>query len=215
MEQKINMIWKNKKMNALGDSLTMGDIVGDGTIGVPWTNYMEGLTGLSVCRNYGVCGICLSGTDRSAMVNRYMDMDDDADLISVWGGANDFCAGIEIGKIGDTENNTFYGSLDMLIKGLYSKYNGAEMFFITPPKIDKLPLGETYTPNSRGYVLKDYRDAIVRVCDKYSIPVLDLYTYGSMSCYLDSGIYRPDKLHYSNKGYERIARKIAEFIGNL
>ena len=42
-----------------------------------------------------------------------------------------------------------------------------------------------------------------------------MYSYGSMCPYLDDGTYRPDKLHYSNLGYEKIALKINSFINML
>lgn len=207
--------WKGKIMNCLGDSLTAGDVVGNGTMGTPWTSYIPALTGIATCRNYGQNGTKLSTTDAAAFVNRYTSMNSTADIISVWGGTNDFCFGAALGAMGDTSNVTFYGALDVLIKGLYAKYPNAELFFITPPKINKPALGETYTPNSAGKVLKDYRDAIIAMCDKYSVPVLDLFSDSSMSCYLDTGTYRPDNLHFTVAGYQRISHKIANFINTL
>lgn len=306
--------WNGKTMNCLGDSLTAGDVVGNGTMGTPWTSYITSLTGVATVRNYGQNGTKLSSTDASAFVNRYTSMNSQADIISVWGGTNDFCFGATLGVLGDTTNTTFYGSLDVLIRGLYGMYPNAEIFFVTPPKINKTGvaevdtltisasatatgnititlngvatnvavalndtvgsigdkirataftgwttggtagsatvtftkntvgtnsspvysggstgatgsivvttsgvsfLGETYTPNSAGKVLKDYRDAMIAVCDKYSIPVLDIFSDSSMSCYLDNGTYRPDKLHFTVAGYQRISHKIASFMNSL
>ena len=134
-------------------------------------------------------------------------------MVSVWGGMNDFCGGVELGRPGDRDIGTFFGALDVTARRLYRKYPGAGLFFITPPKCrSSLYDWESFTPNEAGCILKDYRDAILRVADYYSIPVLDLYEAGGMSCYLDDGRYRPDGLHYSNAGYARVARIIAGFI---
>ena len=206
--------WEGKTMNCLGDSLTQGDVKGTGALGIPWTMYIKNILKLNSCKNYGISGTLLGGTGGNAMVNRYDSMEE-ADIICVWGGTNDFCTGLPIGNLNDDTVNTFYGSLNILIKGLYNKYPNSEIFFITPPKINKSELGETFTPNSVGFTLKDYRDAIINACDKHSIPVLDFYSNLGMSAYLDNGENRPDKLHFTNKAYKRIAYKIASFVNML
>ena len=206
--------WNKKKMNALGDSLTQADISGVGDIGTPWTDYMNELCGFDICRNYGICGNMLSG--EGGMAERYIEMDDDADIICVFGGANDFCFGAPLGSKDDTDVKTFYGGLNTLVKGLANKYPQSEIFFVTPPKFKStLYDWETYKPNINGNILKDFRDAIVEVADYYSLPVLDFYTSGGMSCYLDKGYFRPDGLHFSNEGYKKIAYRIAGFVNQL
>lgn len=198
-------------LNALGDSLTHGDNTGRGGEGIPWTAYIPRLTWLNGCRNYGINGNRLAGP--GGMADRCGQMADDASLVSVWGGMNDFCGGVELGRFGDRETTTFFGALDGLARRLYRKYPDAGLFFITPPKCRSTIYGwESFTPNPAGYILKDYRDAILQVADYYSVPVLDLYAGGGMSCYLDDGRYRPDGLHYTNEGYARVARIIAGFI---
>jgi len=206
--------WAGKKMNALGDSLTEADISGIGDMGTPWTAYMQKLCGFEMCRNYGICGDFLSG--KGGMAERYQAMDNDADIICVFGGTNDFWVSSPLGDKDDSDISTFYGALDTLIKGLAVKYPYAEIFFVTPPKFRSTLYGwETFKQNANGNILKDFRDAIVEIADYYSLPVLDLYTNCGMSCYLDTGIFRPDGLHFSNEGYKRIAYRIAGFVNNL
>lgn len=205
--------WQGFKINALGDSLTHSDITGTGVDGIPWTSYIKELVGAE-CRNYGIDGNTLSG--QGGMAERYAEMDGDADLICAFGGANDFCFDVPLGTMEDTNVNTFCGALQTLAKGLYQKYPKAEIFFVTPPKFNSRLYGwETFRKNGAGLVLKDYRDAIIRVADYYSMPVLDFYSTLGMSCYLDDGTLRPDGLHFSNEGYKRMAYKIAAFINQL
>ena len=209
--------WEGKKINCLGDSLTQGDVTGAGVIGIPWTANIKNITKADTVRNYGVSGTYFAGSAVNAMTTRFAAMDNDADLISVWGGTNDFVTNMTLGVMGDTlVTQGFYGSLDFVIKGLYTKYPTGKIFFITPPKMNKtLYNWETYTPNALGLVEQDYVTAIKTVCDKYSVPVLDIFTLGGMSCYLDSGIYRPDGLHYTNAGYKVLSYIIGEFMETL
>ncbi|MDP4152289.1 MAG: SGNH/GDSL hydrolase family protein [Bacillota bacterium] len=206
--------WQDCKMNALGDSLTKGDISGKGLQGIPWTGHMKDLTGLYECRNYGINGNKLAL--EKGMAERYVEMDNDADVISVFGGMNDFCKGVPLGTVSDNDVSTFFGAINVMINGLYKKFPRAEIFFITPPKCKSSFYGwESFTPNTSGHILKDYRDAILTAADIYSIPVLDLYSCSGMSCYLDDGTFRPDGLHFSNAGHERLAHKIAAFMNTL
>ena len=205
--------WENCVMNALGDSLTHGDISGTGEDGIPWTSYMAEFAGLRECRNFGINGNQLTGG--GGMADRCGGMPEDADLVCVFGGMNDFCRGIPLGTFGSDDLSTVYGALHTLAGGLYRKYPGTRIFIITPPKCrSTLHDWEAFTPNAAGLIERDYRDAILRVADYYSMPVLDLYTFGGMSCYLDTGRYRPDGLHYSNAGYRRLAQIIASFINH-
>lgn len=201
---------EQRYLNALGDSLTHGDNTGKGGEGTPWTAYIPSLTGLC-CRNYGINGNRLAGPD--GMADRCGAMARGASLVSVWGGMNDFCGGAALGHFGDRGIDTFYGALDTLARRLYAGYPGAGIFFITPPKCrSRLHGWETFTPNGVGHTLKEYRDAIVEEADYYSLPVLDMYAMGGMSCYLDDSRFRPDGLHYSDEGYARVAHIIAGFI---
>lgn len=203
--------WENCVMNALGDSLTHGDISGTGEDGTPWTHYMGELAGLRACRNFGINGNRLTGG--GGMADRCGGMPEDADLVCVFGGMNDFCRGIPLGEFDSSDLSTVYGALHTLAGGLTRRYPAARIFFVTPPKCRSTLHGwETFTPNAAGLVEGDYRDAILRAADYYSLPVLDLYASGGMSCYLDTGLYRPDGLHYSNAGYRRLAEIIAAFI---
>lgn len=208
--------WQGKIINCLGDSLTQGDITGAGVIGTPWTANIKNITKSALCRNYGLSGTYFAGNSSNSMITRFPAMDSNADLVCIWGGTNDFVTNFPLGVFGDTAIETFYGSLDFMIKGLYTKYPNGQFMFITPPKMNKVSFGwETYTPNALGLVEQDYVTAIKTVCDKYSCPVLDIFTIGGMSCYLDTGLYRPDGLHYTNLGYKRLSYIIAEFMETL
>ena len=68
--------WSGKKVNCLGDSITYG------SGGKSWTYFIGDLIGASEVRNYGVSGSSIQDDGRNqGFINRYSNMDNDADLI--------------------------------------------------------------------------------------------------------------------------------------
>lgn len=94
------------------------------------------LLGMS-CIGYGATGTTIkgnTGTTGAPFVDRYTDMDDDADVVCVFGGTNDFGLSSSLGTINDEpdKNATFYSALKYLLIGLYAKYPNARFIFCTP-----------------------------------------------------------------------------------
>ena len=198
-----------KTVNWLGDSIT-----------APTTGFDEmvcdalGLTKLTTDGtegNGGIGGSTISlkedGTDdRDAMCVRYADMPNNADIIIVSGGSNDFeYAHCPIGTIESTEPTTFYGALKVLCEGLVAKYPNKLIFFTTPiPRMQPFEEenGGTYTQdyavttalskNKYGKTLLDYADIIKEVCALYSIPVLDMCRESNLNPYNDYRRYLAD-----------------------
>ena len=216
--------WYNKKIGCLGDSITFG------AGGTSWVTRLKELTGCKYAINYGVSGTTIetNGTGQS-FVERYTNMANDLDLICVWGGVNDHhwtgTAGRPFGNINSptSETNSFYGALKNLCEGLINKYPGKTIMFITPMKNRGYVAGDKTCyawnePNEIGKTLTDYRNAIIEVCDYYSIPVLDLYSCSGISPMVNSQVNElmPDHLHPNTKGnLEVLAPKIASFMNNL
>ena len=73
--------------------------------------------------------------------------------------------------------------------------------------------------NALGKTLTDYRNAILEVCDYYSIPVLDLYSKSGFTTGLigsEVQLLFPDKLHPNEKmNKEILAPKIASACNNM
>ena len=161
-------------MNCLGDSVTRGG-------GCPtYVPALQEILGVKNCRNYGKSGstICAAREDPLPFVERYSSMDDDADIILVFGGFNDFAWCSDLGDIDSTDPFTFYGALNTLVVGLQEKYPDAYIFFVTPYKRYDLTLGQVFDDlreSKHGYSYSDLNDAIKAVGQKHSIHVLDLF----------------------------------------
>ena len=210
--------WFNKKAVIIGDSITAGaDGASSGASSVPkesnLPNQLKDRLGLNEIINYGASGTTIaqtSGNDNGmgglAFVNRFSNMDDDADLVIVFGGTNDYGSSytVDFGTPSDTEKTTFYGALNYLCNGLIEKYNGKTIVFMTPLHRD------IETANVKGKTLLDYVNAIKEVCQTFGIPVIDTYNISGFTPKNNSfkQAYLPDGLHPNEIGYKLLAERI-------
>lgn len=205
------------KINILGDSIVTGKdgAVSSGNVTKTITDIIAEKLGCTV-RNYGWNGSTLGG-DGSAVgqytyLSRYSAMDDDANMIVVFGGTNDYGLNkcVPVGKIGDTTNATFYGSLDILIKGLIAKYPSAELRFITPIR------RSTTSANTHGNTLDQYAKAMIEVCRKHSVPCYD--AYNGFEVHVADAAWKtanlPDGLHPTQAFYYQVADMVQDAILN-
>lgn len=166
------------KMNALGDSITLGTYTAHGdtypasVAEKPWCAVAGEKLNFENVENYGINGTAISSTSavnsKIAMSLRFKEMRDDADIVIVAGGTNDFGTNVMLGTADDKEDTSFCGALNVLCKGLKEKYPSADIVFITPiPRTDK-------TVNENGNTLLQYRDAITEIAgDIYGFHVID------------------------------------------
>ncbi len=210
--------WFNKKAVIIGDSIVAGaDGASLGASSVPkesnLPNQLKDRLGLNEIINYGASGTTIaqtSGNDNGmgglAFVNRFSNMDDDADLVIVFGGTNDYGSSytVDFGTPSDTEKTTFYGALNYLCNGLIEKYNGKTIVFMTPLHRD------IETANVKGKTLLDYVNAIKEVCQTFGIPVIDTYNISGFTPKNNSfkQAYLPDGLHPNEIGYKLLAERI-------
>lgn len=207
---------KGLKINFLGDSITQGvgveDKENDCFVSIIRNQYG------AVCRNYGIGGtrIARKVTPSATPVHdldycgRYDQMDDDADMIFVFGGTNDFGHGdAPIGKPTDRTPYTFYGALHTLFTGLINKYPKSKICIITP-------LHRLAEENNNGKLI-DFVKTIREVAEFYSLPVLDLYANLGINPQVPimKETYMPDGLHPNAEGYKVIAEKVVAFIQNM
>ncbi|WP_163199114.1 MULTISPECIES: SGNH/GDSL hydrolase family protein [Bifidobacterium] len=204
-------------INCLGDSTTWGD---DGTRGggptISWPAHLQRLLGAGTVRNYGIkgCSVAKHPDRTDSFIERYGDMDPDADIVLVFGGVNDFNYGLPLGGMGDTDVRCFFGAVDTLIRGLVHRYPDADIVFMTSAKTGGVDHGHFpafFDHNAAGLQQADYADAMKRVCAWYGVPVIDMFNESGMSALTPEHqpAYLPDGLHYSIAGYDRLARRVA------
>ena len=154
-----------KKYGILADSIAAG------ANGVGYDNSYHRLVAIRngmTSFNYAIAGTKLSGAANGFGLSmsdpaRYGAMDSSLEYILVAGLTNDISASIPIGTDSDNTVDTVKGALNLLCIGLMEKYPNKKIGFITP---------------FRHRVANDdqaYADAMITICGKYSIPVLDWY----------------------------------------
>ena len=202
---------KNKVWNCLGDSITEHN-------SATTKNYHDFIKEWTSCKvnNYGISGTGYTettSTPNNRFIQRVAAMDNNADIITVFGGINDFYFGTKpIGNFGDKTSETFYGCVDELILALINKYPTKTIAVFTP-LISILSLNN----NSRGESLEQYVQAIIDVCNYYAVPVLDLNKNSGLNPNVEviKNTYVPDGTHPNAVGHEKIAYKILSFLENL
>lgn len=194
-----------KKINCLGDSLTQGAI-----FGTPWTTMIQNDFGCTV-RNYGVVGSTfIDNSTQWSMSYRWPNMDNDADIVVVWGGYNDINTGLPLGVFADRVATTYYGAIHLMLNGLQTKYLGKKIFICTI--LDTFHAWNT---------VKLWNQAIREVAEYYAIPVIDLsQNLGFNARNTDNratlfgSVGTPDATHPNTAGNRIIADYIAKYISS-
>lgn len=216
------------KINFLGDSITQGLRTKNKEAIYPAVLKREAK--LKEARNYGISGTRIAlqkGTserpkddyeDVNSFCERFDRMDDDADVVIVFGGTNDYGHGdARLGGFSDRTPDTFYGACHYLFRGLIKKYLGKTIVIMTPLH----RLKETRnngTQKTEGYgTLREYVNIIREVAEYYSLPVLDLYAVSGLQPEIEEirEKYIPDGLHPNEDGHAVIAHKLKRFLEAL
>ena len=181
----------------LGDSFTYGDKLASRE--QSYAALLAGMMQAVSYENNGLNGSCMGGEHPDRFVDRYVLISEDADLIFVLGGTNDYEFATPIGTMTDTDSRTFYGCLNLLMCGLQQKYPDAQIIFLTP-----LRRNRGTRKNPVGCTLEDYAYAMMNIGEFYDIPVMDLYHAQELN-FVGNRRYLVDGLHPTALGHRRIA----------
>lgn len=203
--------FNKKKYVAVGDSITVG------FVDKPYATIVGETMDLNVV-NMGVSGSTVTVTsDRDdSIYKRRAEIPEDADIISIFGGTNDFGHNSPMGIYDNKDSSgffyNFYGAYYNLIKWIQENRPKAQLFVITP-----LHRETGLTQNQEGYILEDYVNVIRDVANEFSVPVLDFYADGSFNPRIQQqkSIFTSDGLHPLQIGHDMMAHKIVNFIRGL
>lgn len=204
-----------KKINFLGDSITEG--LGASCYENCYFSRFAAKTG-AFCRNYGISGTRIArkkiphANPRFDLdfPSRVVEMDEDADIVIVFGGTNDYGHGdAPLGVPSDRTVWSFYGALHVLYDSLLERFPRAKIVILTPM---------TRTDEENGELrLTDFVEAVRKVAGEYGFPVLDLYKDYPVDLHNGDNrrIYIPDTLHPSDLGHELLADTLISFLEAL
>lgn len=168
--------WYGKKWLVLGDSIST-----EGSINLAESSYV-GQVAKVLGLNY--INESIAGKDMTYYIDTLDTYINDYDLVTIMLGTNNHGYNCGIGSLKDgvdyKSNNSFYAKIEKMIELLKTKNPNAIICFLTP--IKRTQVGESASNNSDGFMTnalnkttQDYRDAIIDVCEYYSIPYCDLY----------------------------------------
>ena len=178
---------------------------------------------------YGILGgagltVANQGDDVNTIYNRVMTMelDNSVDIITFWGGYNDFSAGVILSSLEEQldpttrDSTTFYGGVLDCVEKILSTYPLKQVVMIgtTPFYVN----GSWQTKkNPRGLKIEDYVNAFRTVAEYFSIPFLDLLHTSGFNSYNYSKYYLDQTywLHPNSEGNKIVGTKIAGFIKGL
>ena len=215
---------QGKKINFLGDSITAG--TGTSAPAHIYLNVLAREVGLAEARNYGIGGTRIARQTRSLPNLEYLDeldfckrfdkMDDDADVVVVFGGTNDFGHGdAPLGSFTDRTPDTFYGACHYLFAGLMQKYPTAEIVIMTP--LHRVQEDDTTREYGKGVNLATVREAILEVAQYYALPVVDLWATSGIQpkVEISRATHCPDGLHPNDAGHKIIASRLLGVLRSL
>ena len=168
--------------------------------------------------NKGVSGATITRRDGiSCILDTVLNSNDTADYIILEGGTNDAGGFQEFGEIttGYTaalNETTFCGAVESLLKNSLIKWHDKKICFILTTNTYRRP------------DQKHYFDTIKQICEKWSVPYLDLYTKGRLNTnieimkntYTSDWQGTPDGLHPNEQGYKLFyVDQITEFLKTI
>lgn len=139
----------------------------------------------------------------------------DADLVVISAGTNDFRNNAPIGTYADTDNTTLYGALKILCNGLAEKFpnNDVPIVFIMP-----LKRSDGLSPNANGLTLPEFCQKFKEFIQLYTgYYVIDMQNLPPLNPYNDTLALvdyasNIDRLHLSATGYDKVGEFIAKRI---
>ena len=155
-----------------------------------------------------------SGTMPHSVVNTLNNMPDDADLICIEGGINDYWRDVPLGDYtesdysGTLDTTTVCGALESIFRQATEKWVGKPICFVIVHKIKST----VYVANSAGWTFAQGREKMIGICKKYAIPFYDAFAESGLNAYnniqntnflTSNSSGTPDGCHPNEAGYKK------------
>lgn len=149
-----------------------------------------------------------------SVVDNLSNLPTDGDLYCFEGGINDFWTPKTLGTFSKTDftgtldTNTICGALETIFRYALTNFVGRPICFVITHKVQST----AYVANANGNTFEDYRNAMVGICQKYSIPYYDAFAESGLNgwntaqnnAYLTANTNGTgDGTHPNEEGYKR------------
>ena len=200
--------WKGKKWCAIGDSITIryGNYVDTvaKALGLEATNL--GIDGADANRmRLSISGEDENHPDYSPSRKRAVM---EADLITVYGFANDYYPGAPaLGDVYNSVRGTYAYNVKALIETILKLNPRAKIVIIGCHNIWDYYRPDIYEPVTGENRIADYIDMLDEIANYYGLPFIDMYHDSGINRYSASHLLA-DGCHPTYEGYERISQII-------
>ena len=123
-----------------------------------------------------------------SVVDNLPNLPTDGDIYCFEGGINDFwTSGMQLGTFNDSnyedelDTTTVCGALETIFRYALNTFVGKPVCFVITHKIQET----AFTENTAGNTFKEYHDAMVGICQKYSIPYYDAFIESGLNGWND------------------------------
>lgn len=220
-EPEVNVL-EGKSALFIGDSVQYGQ----GNSGKAWSYYIDQEYSMGDVTNVAVSGSSYTknstGTDR--IINQFKNLTGSYDYVILEGGINDLTYGSEWGTLSDTYSIT--NNSQVVVEAMEEAFYTALTKFPNA-KFGYILLYNTEDSGRSGHdtELPEYHDLIVSICQKWNIPVFDMYSgsvvHNGQTVTFDELLdvhnktYLADGLHLNEAGYLLTYEYIAEWMQTL
>ncbi len=155
-----------------------------------------------------------SGGSYHSVVDNLENLPKDGDLYCFDGGMNDYWTHGKLGDYdlenftGELDETTVCGALETIFRYCINNFQGKPVCFVIVHKCQST----AYAKNPYGNSFADYREKMVGICEKYSVPYYDAFAKSGLngwnnaqnSLYLTANSEgTPDGCHPNEEGYKR------------
>lgn len=230
---------KYNKILSIGDSLTnVENPTGTKYVG-DWQAKLANILHIPNRQKLGVAGTALSkfpvsgaGSENSIYAKiQALAYDDSVDLITLWGGTNDWhttaipLSDFETELPSATRNDSsFVGGALTDVETLITKFPKARIIIVgtTPRSWENNTKNSRTTPNGNGKYLQEYNDALKQIAEYYGLAFIDLMKTSGINTINIANYMVPQTeqagtyyLHFNELGEETIAKRLAYFINSI
>ena len=188
----------------IGDSITYGDKNNE----ISYVDYIGKMTG------YEVINTGINGYTTEMIIDCYDTINRDADIVTVFLGANDWMVDTPIGTPDDSEQGTFCGNTNVLLNLVKETHPDSDIFLLTPIPREIIPcdfISFSGSINNNGDTAEDFAQAAKSCAEKNNIHVIDLYSNSKITPNnLDK--YTSDLTHPNNRGHFLIAWEVRKQV---